>query len=339
MYALGSHRVQDDVRMRITASGNTVTTQGPTLYIEFSGIALRSGDQYVGFKQGMSYKEYHGQLTKFVRGSYNYWIVGEYGKICSNMIGHPTRLITKEATSARPVGSAGAGYDYIVYYVEMADMISQDIQKILGDLRHVIFDNDKLADVVELKNILGGYRMYDFKLYKWLSDADRIDTTIHELVHLTQHLGQEPGKTEYRSKIEPNKEKFSAAMYKLNDPANYQIYTSSLQETPAHAHSAALQIIRSINFPLGGAIHANLTRIREQVAILLLVIKGISRDRYPVEYNSVVITSDIVEYYNRVFNHPSDKKLYPVYKRFVKTLHQELVNYAGYWVERLQNNS
>ena len=69
-----------------------------------------------------------------------------------------------------------------------------------------------------------------------------------------------------------------------------------------------------------------------------MVIRGLSHSS-TVEYNGFVITSDRLAYYRRVFNHPSDKKLYPVYKRFIKILYQELVNYAGYWVERLKNNS
>lgn len=245
------------------------------------------------------------------------------------MIGHPIKLFTDEPSSFKGA-AASAGYDYIVYYVDVDDMISRDMRKILEDtLNAGLFDeNNKLADVVELKNILG-----DFRLYDWLSETQRMDDTIHELVHIKQHLAQKPGKTEYRSKVEPNKEKFYAAVRDIGDsPESYDIYASSLQETPAHAHDAALQIIRSIDFPWDGGIHSEPSYIRKQVGALLMVIRGLSHSS-TVEHNGFVITSDRLAYYRRVFNHPSDKKLYPVYK----ILYQDIISryYIKSWLTML----
>ena len=263
---LAEHRIKADI-YKSGSNENTV----PTLAIEFHSDNA-PGWLGVRFKQGMSYDDCSKVFGKFVRHSYDYWILGEYGKICSNIIGHPIKLFT-DKPSSHP--GAAAGYDYIIYYVDVDDMISRDMRKILEDtLSAGLFDeNNKLADVVELKNLLGDYHIYDFRLYDWLSESVQLDNTIHELVHIKQHLAQKPGRTEYRSKVEPNKKKFAAAVGDLSNPTSYDIYASSLQETPAHAHDAASQIIRSIDFPWDGGIHSDPSYIRKQVEALLMVIR------------------------------------------------------------------
>jgi ribosomal protein S13 len=210
------------------------------------------------------------------------------------------------------------------------------------------FDNDsKLSNKHELIDVLKDCRIWDFRLYDAIVEPHRIDTMVHELVHITQHSKQSgirnvKGKpvfgTEYRSKVEPNLAKFYNAIRNVSDgtatPEDYKIYTSSLQEIPAHAHNAAIDIFRAIDFDWSGKVD-NYTQ--KQLHTLVAVIKQLPRGPSTiVDDNGRLIDSPRLDHYNTAFNHPEDKKLYQVYKRFIKILHQELVNYAQYWINKLK---
>lgn len=194
-------------------------------------------------------------------------------------------------------------------------------------------------------NQLFNVKLKEFAVFDKINSPGYIDVMIHELVHVRQHMNQpktskdpKTGEdkiknTEYRSKVEPNPAKFRAATNalfgKTQTPEEFKIYMSALQEIPAFAHTAALNIVKSFEFePEYGVDY-----LREQVKGLIKATRSLTLGMKVDDYNLINIWP--LDYYIKTFNHPEDNKLYPVYKKFIKILHQELVNYIQYWVNKI----
>lgn len=144
--------------------------------------------------------------------------------------------------------------------------------------------------------------------------SNTIDTIIHEMVHIQQHVKQQhrDGETEYRSYL-AKKPKFHDTINRIHrgehSELDSKIYHASPQEITAHAHDAALEIISLISNdsdenPRG--ILANL-------------------DELFID-NDFAKSTPRLRYYLSVYN-KNDPKEYKVYKRFIKTVAQEIFAY------------
>lgn len=303
------------------------------------------------FVAGMTEETFTERMKIFVKNVYEVTLQ-EYSEECSKLIGTRVTMQLSEKGN-NPHAAAAAGYNYIVFYDNIQKMVDEDATRIVGYLiSDNIFTNNKLHDLEQLKTSLNSYEFWMFSLVDSLRVQRRISDTIHELVHIKQHSKQSRSTvykdnktgefktkgTEYRSKVEPNNEKFRDAVFKNydNNIEKHKIYSSALQEIPAYAHNAAIDIIDELHFGSSGAINKNTT---EALRALIKIIKNLHmgpNSLYDADF--VRFTSSTFEYYSETFNKPGDKKLYPVYKRFIKILHQELVNYAQHWIDKIKAN-
>jgi hypothetical protein len=133
-----------------------------------------------------------------------------------------------------------------------------------------------------------------------------VSTMIHEAVHIAQHSAQYKkgrSQTEYRSYLEKDKNKFYHGVNKMiaqtgDAPTDkeYEAYLASPQEINARSQQAALEFLRA-SFDAGMSID----EIRQSATI------------------------DLRHYMEDRFKKPTDKKLYPIYKRFARQTYQEVI--------------
>lgn len=301
------------------------------------------------------------EMEQFVHGIYLFVILANYAKVCSSAAGVNVSRISLADKSEFKGAGASAGYDYITFYVDLDKMLSRDVENLMSLMYdYEVFDNnDRISDFDSLKSAITELDISNLSLFKFLIETDQIDTVVHELVHIKQHSSQDKnittkrvfnkdtGKhelisrgTEFRSKLEPNLIKFRNAVKNLSQgPEERKIYSSSLQEIPAHAHSAATKIIRDLDFAWGGSVDEYgdyLEHLQSQLKALKLIITNLSNGPKALQNQyGRPFRNETFEYFSKTFNHPNDKKLYSVYKRFVKVLSQELINYYHYWNKHL----
>jgi hypothetical protein len=349
----------------------------------FNAIAVYLKDMSDGricsFYEKMQPGDIHYTLEEIVTTAH-YVIQQKYAKVCADVSGTNFSHIQILPQSNNPGALASAGYDYVTFYETDKNAFQHRDIDMLKDL---LYSTEAMTDVnrgwsnAEQKNLyvpvitdmfqiepaFRNLKLGDFSLAEFFLDTKNIDNMVHELVHIRQHAPQSRYKTkrvfdkdtkqhklvtkqgtEFRSKVEPNQEKFYNAIRDLDkSPENYKIYSSSLQEIPAHAHDAAVSVIRHLDFAWGGSVDEygrDVSHLKSQVKALKLIIANLSNG--PTALKDVYghpIKIRRFEYFSKTFNHPNDKKLYPVYKKFVKIMSQELINYYNYWNEKLINLS
>ena len=136
-----------------------------------------------------------------------------------------------------------------------------------------------------------------------------VAVVIHELTHVVQHSSQfKKGRTssEYRSYLEPNKEKFHASVGKLSkgdaSDEDYRLYRGSPQEVGAFAQEAALDFIND------------------------MFVDDMNQPEEFVEFKKE-IPKLLNHYVNKQFNDPSNPMEYAVFKRFNKLMYQEVIRH------------
>jgi len=303
-------------------------------------------------------------LETDIIGTANVGIQTAYATLCSKLLGIPNLHILVTDQTVGAAGSADrrtfnrdgkyVSIENITFYIkDYKNFKEYDVEMLYDELidldafkddphdpRRIVLNGNYEYAINQLFNV----KLKEFAIFNEINTPEKINTMIHELVHVRQHMVQpntskdpETGEdkiknTEFRSKVAPNPEKFRAAIRALYDktqtPEDKKIYYSALQEIPAHAHSAALQIIREFDFNP----EYRVDYLREQVQELIKATRTLTTG---MKIDDRQINSWTLDYYSKTFNHPEDKKLYPVYKKFIKILHQELVNYIQYWVNKI----
>jgi hypothetical protein len=162
-----------------------------------------------------------------------------------------------------------------------------------------------------------GQNFYDHFIHKTMTSIT------HEAVHIKQHLPQSRGNTEYRSSLFKNQTDFLQAVRNVGTdketPEDRKIYMSAVQEIPAYAHNIALDIIdNNTDFMSGDHVH-------DSVEVLKDIIHNLgSGDDFG---------SKKLRYYNKTFNHPGQPE-HMVYKKLMKLVYQELINYLNHWTSK-----
>lgn len=134
-----------------------------------------------------------------------------------------------------------------------------------------------------------------------------ITVILHEFTHVLQNKAQyDKGRmsNEYRSYLEPNKEKFGDIINKASrgeqlTPTEYKIYRASPQEIPAYAQEAALNFINKE----GVDKVTDFKKLRQEL---------------PKVFRT---------YVEKQFHDPTNSKEYQVFKKFHKLMYQEIVRY------------
>ena len=266
------------------------------------------------------------------------------GDIISNTIGRNVYVLFKKMKTVQ----GSAGYNTINLNIDpdvaadnSADMLMGLMLK--GDAIDWVDEHYAIVDIDKFWEIIKQVTYSKFDVFGPMNSM--IDTKIHELVHVSQHLNQPKhgakGKgTEYRSKLAKNRDEFVKAIRAINDGTaterDYELYYSSLQEIPAHAHNAVLEILKGYYFP--DKLSGNDSKdVLDSVRNLKTDIKMLASGK--MEYGSPMYKSDALAYYTKIFNKPNTPGLYAVYKRFVKLVYQELVRYIEYWEAKLPKPS
>ncbi len=148
----------------------------------------------------------------------------------------------------------------------------------------------------EFFNITGDDVDDRFDISQIPSLEEMVQVFVHELVHVVQHLKQSHrDKTEYRSYLEKDTEKFQTAMAKKSSEDDH-LYYSSPQEIAAFAHDIVSNILRSMQ-------GKNISRQDIQDAV---------KDRV-----------------GSYFPNRQDPKIKKVYNRYLKLVYQELMDNLG----------
>lgn len=189
------------------------------------------------------------------------------------------------------------------YFSRLSSYILEDIEEYTmgtyGSLDELDKDFQDAFKKIEISGLLTEYNIQSLV-------SDLVSVTLHELTHVIQHDRQikadRPG-LEYRSYLEPNKEKFHQVVARLGDqnPEDYRLYQASPQEITAFAQQAADRIVRINNLAVDA-------EARKMIR------------KSPSEY--------IEDYTYKKFNNPSNAREYAVFKRFNKLVYQFVMDYV-----------
>ena len=146
----------------------------------------------------------------------------------------------------------------------------------------------------------------------WSGIKNIVSVIIHEMVHVIQHIQQKDSKNkeyEYRSYLQKDKKKFHSQIKKVTageegmTPEQYKIYRASPQEMTAFAHEEALTLIDRLKLddPSAG---------------------------YTLDTAMLAVKKYLGTYIDKMFADKSNRKEYPVFKRYVKMVYLELERYC-----------
>ena len=145
-----------------------------------------------------------------------------------------------------------------------------------------------------------------------------VSVVLHELTHVIQHSQQyKKGRTstEYRSYLEPNKEKFHASVGKMStgdaSTEDYRLYRGSPQEIAAFAQETALHFIND------------------------MFLDEVTKPEEVQEFRQE-IPKLLNHYVNKEFSDPSNPMEYAVFKRFNKLMYQEVIRYVDALEKRMR---
>jgi hypothetical protein len=233
------------------------------------------------------------------------------------------------------VGGA-AYYDSIqINQQSVLKLAEKVLDKIIDSmLDNGAFNGDNIPKIEDVKYAAKCIRMTDIDIHDYKTSEivnDLIGVFIHELVHIKQHSTQDKYKpTEYRSYATKDKTRFNKAIDNIHagnaSPEDMKLYRASPQEIPAFAHNAALEIIHSITDMNTDKI-TSIEDIKYYIEVLTDYIRG---GRFATEY----YRSHMPYYFNN-FNNPGTKE-YQVFKRFFKTVAQELMQYRDKLQQQLE---
>jgi hypothetical protein len=214
-------------------------------------------------------------------------------------------------------------------FIEISDkFVPRLTKRILDNLQNIILDNYGEYELIDglwfvLRSIGAKDREYMYSLY---NDAEKtIDqiatTTIHELVHVTQHNRQnEIGRHEheYRSYLDKKKGEFANlhnnrhdgdTSSNADDDRYDKLYRASPQEIAAFSHQIALKIVKDFNV-------TDATDPED----LKYMASAISAESI-IDY----VTDEVGRYYRK----PENRREYAVFKRYVKMVYSEIQAYLA----------
>jgi organic radical activating enzyme len=152
--------------------------------------------------------------------------------------------------------------------------------------------------------------------------------TIHELTHVSQHLRQQINPsmnvmrpvTDYRSYLAKSKQEFYDAFKKdsngnyIKSELFYKLHASSPQEVASHAHDLAITILTDLNLD-------NAQSVEE--------IEKVIKD------NTTYIKHEVHDFLKSRGLVPTTKTEYNIFKRYLKLVYLELMNYKEYLKSKL----
>lgn len=219
------------------------------------------------------------------------------------------------------------------YYTVIVDRLTEIIVDIFYDSYYS--GNENQLNALKLMFQSSGRNTLIFKIIDYVNRRKVIDemigTFIHEVVHVAQHaiqqaLGRE--KTEYRSYLEKNKEKFLASFAKdladqyINSELMNRLHAGSPQEIGAFVHNIALNIIKSYYFD-----ETPLDQLKYYTDI---------KSPYYRE-NTTALRTDIV---HAVRDHLVARNIRPesriekeIYKRYMKMVYLEIQKYLEWLIK------
>jgi len=235
----------------------------------------------------------------------------------SNIIKAHTGIDCRVRFEDMKTGGYASGTDMAINNNHLSDLAKE----ISESMYQVTLDNvEEEHKIVETMfrsfKTVDNYGLY----YKSSLDSEinkLISIVVHELVHVMQHSAQSRqgrGRTEYRSYLEPNKEKFHSIISKMHrgeetTPEEDKIYRASPQEIPAFAQQEALKFIENADLDDMDVRH------------------------FP-EYKKE-LPQELRWYVNNKFHNPDNYKEYAVFKRFHKIMYQEIMRYIEQTEHRL----
>lgn len=184
----------------------------------------------------------------------------------------------------------------------------------------------KLYDTKQTAKIFKNIDIDDYKFGDTVNEL--IGTYIHELVHIQQHKNQPIDKpTAYTSYGTKNKDKFKKSIDNINSGQysneDLKLYKASPQEIPAFAHNAAISIIHDAMIDGNTSDKEDL---KYYISVLDDYIKG---GKFAKEYYT-----NTMPYYVQTFNNKNSKD-FKVFKRFMKIVAQELIQYRNHLQKKL----
>lgn len=181
-----------------------------------------------------------------------------------------------------------------------------------------VFSYDETTNTTEISDqdyLIRNIRSFVYNPSYGIRDeiSETINTIIHEMVHIQQFITQSGRDDyEYRSYLS-KKSQFHAAMDRINKGKSTEddkrLYYASPQEISAHAHNTALEIISLTSYDSTSNPQGALANLDELL-----------------QSNEWLRASPRVERYLTTYDKNNPKE-YRVYKRFIKSVAQELFAY------------
>lgn len=184
------------------------------------------------------------------------------------------------------------------------------IEYIVQDFTNPVFDYENI------KRFLDNYELSNTVK----SIISKISSVfIHELVHIIQNKNQQHRiiqnyPIEYRSYLEKDKKKVVRAAYDQLSKMDREIYLATIQEIPAFAHQRAIDIMDIISHNMD---IDDMDKYELMAAMTNL-------DEF-FEYEEWKNMANQAEY--KQFNTPKEENRYKVFKRYMKILYQELMDF------------
>lgn len=220
------------------------------------------------------------------------------------------------------VGGYASGIDLVISDKHIKDIAHDIVDK---SMYQMTLDNTERENEI-VDTMFRCYKIADVRhLYGRSSDLNElldklVTVIIHELTHVIQHSKQFRAgrtRTEYRSYLEKNKEKFYATINKMHkgeqlSPEEYKMYYSSPQEIGSFSQEAALKFVNDIS---------------------------VDELEDPNDFKELrkEIPNIVKWYVEKRFHNPSNPKEYAVFKRFNKLMYQEIMRYIDDAERRLND--
>ena len=248
-------------------------------------------------------------LTDITR-DLNQWLLNNIDRqFCSQVM----KLLSKELdtnvtikfSEIKPAGYA-SGLDIVMNKSSLESVVEQVRRKFYN---HTMDSLESEGDIFD--NYFRCCERYSFRDLEHAGVSMEINrivsVIIHEAVHIAQHNTQYKKhryNTEYRSYLQKDKNKFHQGVNKMVDrsvgaadgptPEEYDAYLASPQEINARSQQAALEFIRDFSDSTAEEMKQNTANYFQ-------------------------------EYMEKKFKEPTDRKRYPIYKRFTKQAYQEVM--------------
>lgn len=233
------------------------------------------------------------------------------------------------------------------FKTEFERNLAVNLEQDISEISKVVWSDDTSANAAvnnTTQELMIGRRMAD-NITQWveycvehgITDPDKIvqqsykaidymaEILIHEIVHLIQQERQPGTNKDYRSYLAKDKNRFYDAMTNMASPEDWEIYLASPQEIPAHAHQLVYRLISQAQ---QGKSLKSLPA--DEIPYVIQELKDTLRD----VASGMSESGDTLKRYMR-FNTTDPQKM-KVFKRFMKSVYQEVQNYITMLQQRQQ---